>query len=436
ADGIHPGRHTSRAAGHRLGHRAVPSRRHLRGLADRETHHCRRHGALPCLVRRAASTRGARARAEHRPSLRADRRGGHAADRRDAVAGPGQAVLMKRRPPSPYGPERHPMTERLLSPSTFHVDPDRMLIDQPAAQIGRQGDQRRGDRREVERPVLHADGLVVIAQHPVERGQREHHHSQDRVAPGGDLQADLAHADQVDEPEYAGHPAAQRAHAGKPEAGTPPELIERPEIGQIDWQQPRQRGYRKMEQHRMQRMPANGRTTVDGVSILGHAALQWLKRPARTRSERGAGLFNGAVLGLAVPLLAACDGPQSALAPASPMASSVANVWWTMFGFSTLVLLVVSALWIYAMRRQPRETSPAEARRIHRRWLIGGGLVLPTASIVLLLAFGLPAGRSMLPLPGDQALRIEVTGHQWWWEVRYPESGVVTANQLILPVGR
>lgn len=118
------------------------------------------------------------------------------------------------------------------------------------------------------------------------------------------------------------------------------------------------------------------------------------------------------------------------------MASSVANVWWAMFGFSSLVLLVVSALWIYAMRRQPRETSPAEARRIHLRWLIGGGLVLPTVSIVLLLAFGLPAGRSMLPLPGEQALRIEVIGHQWWWEVRYPESGVVTANQLMLPVDR
>src|SRR5690606_24343682 len=41
-----------------------------------------------------------------------------------------------------------------------------------------------------------------------------------------------------------------------------------------------------------------------------------------------------------------------------------------------------------------------------------------------------------LPLIGEQPLRIEVTGHQWWWEVRYPDSGVVTANQLHLPVGR
>ncbi len=34
------------------------------------------------------------------------------------------------------------------------------------------------------------------------------------------------------------------------------------------------------------------------------------------------------------------------------------------------------------------------------------------------------------------ALEVEVIGHQWWWEFRYPEYGVVTANELYLPVGR
>ncbi|MCW3147886.1 cytochrome c oxidase subunit II [Stutzerimonas stutzeri] len=120
------------------------------------------------------------------------------------------------------------------------------------------------------------------------------------------------------------------------------------------------------------------------------------------------------------------------------MARDVANVWWAMFAFSVLVLVVVSWLWIHAMRRQPREVDAEQARRINRRWLVGGGLILPTASIFALLAFGIPAGRGMLPLPviGEQPLRVEITGHQWWWEVRYPDSGVVTANQFILPVGR
>lgn len=71
------------------------------------------------------------------------------------------------------------------------------------------------------------------------------------------------------------------------------------------------------------------------------------------------------------------------------MARDVANVWWAMFGFSVVVLVVVSALWIYAMLRQPRTHSAEEAKRINRRWIIGGGLVLPTVSIVALLAFGI-----------------------------------------------
>ncbi|MCF7203429.1 cytochrome c oxidase subunit II [Pseudomonas oligotrophica] len=120
------------------------------------------------------------------------------------------------------------------------------------------------------------------------------------------------------------------------------------------------------------------------------------------------------------------------------MAREVANLWWAMLGFATLVWLAVGALWLYAMLRRPRPVSGEQAKRINRAWVIGGGVVLPSVSIAVLLAFGLPTGRGMLPLPlaGGPPLRIQVTGHQWWWEVRYPDAGVVTANQLILPVGR
>ncbi len=161
-------------------------------------------------------------------------------------------------------------------------------------------------------------------------------------------------------------------------------------------------------------------------------------KPAARPSRRSGVLFKWTTALLAVPWLSACDGPQSALSPAGPMAREVAHVWWAMLAFAVLVLVVVSGLWIYAMLRPSRVIGADEARRINLRWIIGGGIVLPTASIVALLAFGIPAGRSMLPLSvdGEQPLRIEVIGHQWWWEVRYPDSGVVTANQFILPVGR
>jgi cytochrome c oxidase subunit 2 len=120
------------------------------------------------------------------------------------------------------------------------------------------------------------------------------------------------------------------------------------------------------------------------------------------------------------------------------MAREVAVLWWAMLAFGTVVLVVVTALWIYAMNRAPRQYAPDQEKRIHRRWIIGGGIILPTVSVMTLLWFGIPAGNRMLPLPleGEQPLRIEVIGHQWWWEVRYPESGVVTANELHMPAGR
>lgn len=34
------------------------------------------------------------------------------------------------------------------------------------------------------------------------------------------------------------------------------------------------------------------------------------------------------------------------------------------------------------------------------------------------------------------ALVVEIVGHQWWWEVRYPDEGITTANELHIPVGR
>ncbi len=125
-------------------------------------------------------------------------------------------------------------------------------------------------------------------------------------------------------------------------------------------------------------------------------------------------LMKWTTLALAVPSLTACGGAQSALNPAGPMAQDVANVWWWMFGFAALVWLTVATLWVYAMLRRSQPHSAEQAKRINRRWVIGGGIVLPSVSIAVLLAFGLPTGRSMLPLPveGEQPLRIRIVGHQ------------------------
>ena len=57
---------------------------------------------------------------------------------------------------------------------------------------------------------------------------------------------------------------------------------------------------------------------------------------------------------------------------------------------------------------------------------------------VLVALVALPAVMAALhaPPPPTAALRVNVIGHQWWWEFKYPESGVVTATDLHVPVGR
>ncbi|MDO9465880.1 MAG: cytochrome c oxidase subunit II [Thiobacillus sp.] len=137
-------------------------------------------------------------------------------------------------------------------------------------------------------------------------------------------------------------------------------------------------------------------------------------------------------------LLVACAGPQSTLAPDGPAARIVADLWWAMFIVAALVLLAVVGLWVHALFRPHREHDDAARRRIDRRWIIGGGIILPSVSVAVLLAFGIPMGHRMLPLPlsGEMPLKIEVIGHQWRWEIRYPDQGIVSADHLVIPVGR
>ncbi len=61
------------------------------------------------------------------------------------------------------------------------------------------------------------------------------------------------------------------------------------------------------------------------------------------------------------------------------------------------------------------------------------------ASLAVVTALFLLTIRTMRaadPPPGARSPDVVVIGHQWWWEVRYPASGAVTANEIHLPVGR
>lgn len=142
-----------------------------------------------------------------------------------------------------------------------------------------------------------------------------------------------------------------------------------------------------------------------------------------------------ALLSCLPALLLGCSGEQSALAPRGEEASEIGRLFWAMTIFLTLVLLGVLAATVLAIAGGPR----ARARLTAHRFIVGAGVVFPTVSLLLLLAYGLSAMGSRTWPAGDPAgLRITVVGEQWWWRVIYhlPDgTDLESANELVIPVG-
>lgn len=138
---------------------------------------------------------------------------------------------------------------------------------------------------------------------------------------------------------------------------------------------------------------------------------------------------------IAPSLLVACTGQQSALEPAGRAASRLADLFWGMTVGAVVIWLVVVGLALYATYFARGPLSPKHGRRL----IVGGGVVFPTMVLTGLLVYGLSMLPDLLAPAPQAALKIQVTGHQWWWRVRYPrEHGapIELANEIHLPVNR
>jgi cytochrome c oxidase subunit 2 len=135
--------------------------------------------------------------------------------------------------------------------------------------------------------------------------------------------------------------------------------------------------------------------------------------------------------------IAACGGIQSALRPAGVEAEQVAHLFLVMLVAGAAIWSAVVGLLIYALRGRRK----ARGTRGPAMLIFWGGAVFPSVALALLLGYALwlmPRIRPWFP-PDGGGLRIEVTGHRFWWRVVYRPPGgrpVVSANEIRLPVGQ
>jgi cytochrome c oxidase subunit II len=120
------------------------------------------------------------------------------------------------------------------------------------------------------------------------------------------------------------------------------------------------------------------------------------------------------------------------LDPSGSSAREIAALWWLLVGLGALAFVVVAVALAVGLRRRP-DDGPSTGGR---RWLIGGGVVLPSVLIVGVLIATIASMRAVSTDASDDAVAIEIVGNQWWWEVRYPDEQIVTANEVHIPAGR
>jgi cytochrome c oxidase subunit 2 len=121
------------------------------------------------------------------------------------------------------------------------------------------------------------------------------------------------------------------------------------------------------------------------------------------------------------------------MAPRGVNADVGNGAWWFMFWLSGAIFVGWLALFMVAMfRRRRTAATEADEERVHRRFIVGGGLVLPAIALGALFVYNLGA-LNALPQGGDVV--IDATGYQYWWEFGYTQPEFVTANEMYIPTG-
>src|SRR5437899_12294823 len=134
----------------------------------------------------------------------------------------------------------------------------------------------------------------------------------------------------------------------------------------------------------------------------------------------------------------AAMSPTSIFAPVSTPADSIFELSMFVLAVTAGIFVVVFGLLVYAVVRfrRRRDDDGSEPPQVYGSYEVE--LAWTIVPVLIVVALFLATARVIAsvqhpPKPKD-ALDVVVIGHQYWWEYRYPKFGVVSANELHVPV--
>jgi len=154
-----------------------------------------------------------------------------------------------------------------------------------------------------------------------------------------------------------------------------------------------------------------------------------------TRAPRRRGAL---LLASIVPLFAAGCGKQDVLDPHSHPERKISTLCWVMMTGAWIGFALVVVLLFLGWARRNRDSLPfGGGERAATALVIALGVAVPILVLSSLFVWSdiFVIRATDAPARGSTRLTVRVVGHQWWWEIKYPGTAAVTANELHIPVG-
>lgn len=132
------------------------------------------------------------------------------------------------------------------------------------------------------------------------------------------------------------------------------------------------------------------------------------------------------------------ENPLTTFEPAGPFARQIDDLFWLVFWVATAIfILVMGALVviIFFFRDRGKDVE-REPKQLHGSPKLE--VVWTVIPALILAALAVPTVSAIFDLTecSPDAMEIEVTGHQWWFEYHYPDADISTANVMVIPAGR
>jgi cytochrome c oxidase subunit 2 len=124
--------------------------------------------------------------------------------------------------------------------------------------------------------------------------------------------------------------------------------------------------------------------------------------------------------------------------PAGAPADAIRTLSLLVLGVTAVIFVIVGALLVYCLiryRRRPGDDGREPPQVYGSNPVELAWTVVPVIIVFVLITTAIRSTYEIqaAPPPPD-AIQVRVVGHQWWWEFEYPALGVITANELHIPV--